>query len=180
MNINTVKKEDLDFTAPIRLRAQYSEYLHALVGYFDIFFPGKEVSFSTGPSSRETHWKQTVFYLREKLWVCCDDELVGSLRCSKVKENPRDLDIHLDLTLNQKGHDIHVEQDYRIRSSVCSQTRNGFSTVHSLSLMETVERVGSTTQKPKSSSLSSHRGFTGTSQFQWKQPFPPNTSAHGL
>ena len=115
-----MKKEDLDFTAPIRLRAQYSEYLHALVGYFDIFFPGKEVSFSTGPSSRETHWKQTVFYLREKMWVCCEDELVGSIKCSKVKENPRDLDIHLDMTLKQKGHNIHVEQDYRIRWSVCS------------------------------------------------------------
>ena len=114
-----MKKEDLNFASPITLKAQYSEYLHALVGYFDIFFPGKEVSFSTGPSARETHWKQTVFYLRDKLWVCCDDVLSGTLTCSKVVENPRDLDIHLELTLHQKGHDVQMEQSYRIRLNVC-------------------------------------------------------------
>ena len=119
LDINTVKKEDLNFITPITLKAQYSEYLHALVGYFKIFVPGKEVSFSTGPSDRETHWKQTVFYLRDKLWMCCDDVLSGTISCSKVKENPRDLDIHLQLTLHQKGHEIQVDQSYRIRYPVC-------------------------------------------------------------
>ena len=36
-----------------------------------------------------------------------------------MKENPRDLDIHLQLTLHQKGHEIQVDQSYRIRYPVC-------------------------------------------------------------
>ena len=90
--------------------------MHALVGYFEIYFPGKkEVMFTTSPESRETHWKQTVFYLREKMWLCCDDIIKGTVTVNKVKENPRDLDVHIDLTVCQKGHEIKKEQSYRIR-----------------------------------------------------------------
>ena len=63
-----MKKEDLNFTSHFKLNCKYSDYMYALVGYFDIFFPGKEVSFSTSPYDRETHWKQTVFYFRDKTW----------------------------------------------------------------------------------------------------------------
>ena len=73
------------------------------------------MSFSTSPSSKETHWKQTVFYFREKMWVCCDDILDGVIEVKKVPENPRDLDVSLKLTLNQKGNTIEMEQQYRIR-----------------------------------------------------------------
>ena len=44
-----MKKEDLNFTSHFKLNCKYSDYMYALVGYFDIFFPGKEVSFSTSP-----------------------------------------------------------------------------------------------------------------------------------
>ena len=115
LNINTVKKEDLNFTSPFKLNCKYSEYMYALVGYFDIFFPGKEVSFSTSPYDRETHWKQTVFYFRDKIWCCCGDVLEGTVECKKVEKNPRDLDVHFSLQLNQKGHLITMDQKYRIR-----------------------------------------------------------------
>ncbi|KAK8817411.1 protein arginine N-methyltransferase [Blastocystis sp. ATCC 50177/Nand II] len=115
LDINTVKKEDLNFTSPFKLNCKYSEYMYALVGYFDIFFPGKEVSFSTSPYDRETHWKQTVFYFRDKIWCCCGDVLEGTVECKKVEKNPRDLDVHFSLQLNQKGHLITMDQKYRIR-----------------------------------------------------------------
>lgn len=106
----------MDFSAPFTLISNYSDYLHAFVGYFEIYFPGsKEVMFTTAPDSRETHWKQTVFYLRNKAWVCCDDEIKGVVHVNKVKENPRDLDVKIEGAIHQKGHEITFEQSYRIR-----------------------------------------------------------------
>jgi protein arginine N-methyltransferase 1 len=53
IDIRTVKKEDLAFTA---------DYVHAFLAWFDIDFSCcfKPVKFSTGPHARYTHWKQTV------------------------------------------------------------------------------------------------------------------------
>jgi type I protein arginine methyltransferase len=39
----------------------------------------KPLSFSTGPFSKYTHWKQTVFYLREALTVNAGSWGVGPL-----------------------------------------------------------------------------------------------------
>ena len=122
MDINTVKKEDLDFTSPFVLNVKYSEFMHAFVGYFDIMFPGG-VQFSTSPFSKETHWKQMVFYFKEKMWCCDGDVVKGTLNCSRVKENPRDLDIAIDWELHQKGNVIKESQKYRIRWCVCWNER---------------------------------------------------------
>jgi protein arginine N-methyltransferase 1 len=48
-----------------------NDYVHALVGYFDVSFKAchKPVAFSTSPNARSTHWKQTVFYLEDTLTV---------------------------------------------------------------------------------------------------------------
>ena len=118
LDINTVKKEDLDFKHPFELNVLYSEYMHAFVGYFEIFFPGG-VSFSTSPFAKETHWKQTVFYFHEKMWCCHGDIIKGVIDCHRVKENPRDLDVQIEWELNQKGHIIPAKEKYRIRYTVC-------------------------------------------------------------
>lgn len=111
----------MDFTSSFVLNVKYSEYMHAFVGYFDIFFPGG-VQFSTSPFDKETHWKQTVFYFKEKMWCCDGDVVKGTLKCSRVKENPRDLDIAINWELHQKGNVIKEEQKYRIRWGVFLQT----------------------------------------------------------
>lgn len=48
-----------------------NDYVHALVGYFDVSFKAchKAIGFSTSPQARSTHWKQTVFYLEDTLTV---------------------------------------------------------------------------------------------------------------
>lgn len=55
----------------LAVRPASNDYIHALVGYFDVSFHAshKPLSFSTGPASRPTHWKQTVFYLEDTLTV---------------------------------------------------------------------------------------------------------------
>lgn len=95
LDLLTVQKQDLDFVASFQLYSKRNDYIHALVAYFDISFCAchKPIYFSTGPSSKYTHWKQTVFYLKETLVVKPDDSVKGIIQCSPNKTNPRDLDI---------------------------------------------------------------------------------------
>jgi len=98
VDITTVKKSDLDFTAPFKLVAQHNDYIHAFVAYFDIEFSKchKPVKFSTGPGARYTHWKQTVFYLRETISIQEKEVITGTISCKPNGKNPRDLDIGIN------------------------------------------------------------------------------------
>ena len=78
INLNTVKKEDLDFSNSYEVTVLNNNTMHAFVAWFDVSFDcvPNIVSFSTGPFSPQTHWKQTVFYLEKDLLVqkginCC-------------------------------------------------------------------------------------------------------------
>ena len=53
----------------------------SIVAYFDMQFTKghKTIFFSTGPHAKYTHWKQTVFYLKDDLAVNTNDEMVQML-----------------------------------------------------------------------------------------------------
>ncbi|KAJ1677056.1 Nuclear SAM-dependent mono-and asymmetric methyltransferase [Spiromyces aspiralis] len=95
VDIMTVKKEDLIFTAPFEIKAKRNDYVHAFIAWFDIWFNAshKPVYFTTSPYGKYTHWKQTVFYTRQTLNVSTDDVIRGSISCKPNLRNPRDLDI---------------------------------------------------------------------------------------
>eukprot|EP01027_Heterolobosea_sp_BB2_P009285 GEZU01013706.1.p2 GENE.GEZU01013706.1~~GEZU01013706.1.p2 ORF type:complete len:140 (-),score=49.81 GEZU01013706.1:215-634(-) len=116
LDIATVKKEDLDFKSKFTLTATRNDYIHALIGYFDITFTGhKTIFFSTGPQHKYTHWKQTVFYLDDVLPVRKGDTITGELACKRNDKNPRDLDI--TIAYDFKGEHQHYKhsQFYRLR-----------------------------------------------------------------
>jgi len=102
IDLMTVTKEDLAFTDQFSLKATRNDYIHAFLGWFDISFDAchKPVRFSTGPHSRYTHWKQTVFYLPEMLTVSAGDTIKGTLKCAPNSKNNRDLDIVMDYELD--------------------------------------------------------------------------------
>jgi len=95
VDITTVKKTDLDFSANFKLSAQRNDYVHAFIAYFDIEFSKchKPVFFSTGPRAHYTHWKQTVFYLRDDITIQQGETISGKISCKPNAKNPRDLDI---------------------------------------------------------------------------------------
>nr|ODN95098.1 protein arginine N-methyltransferase 1 [Cryptococcus depauperatus CBS 7855] len=98
IDIRTVKKEDLMFTVPFKLKATRNDYIHAFLGWFDISFSccHKPVNFSTGPQAKYTHWKQTVFYTPKTLTISQDETIQGTLSCAPNTRNNRDLDIVID------------------------------------------------------------------------------------
>ncbi|KAF9614029.1 hypothetical protein IFM89_014829 [Coptis chinensis] len=117
MDISKMTSGDTSFTAPFKLVAERSDYIHALVAYFDVSFTKchKLMGFSTGPRSRATHWKQTVLYLEDVLTICEGEALVGSLTVAPNKNNPRDVDITLKYTLNGQRSHVSRTQHYKMR-----------------------------------------------------------------
>lgn len=116
IDIMTVRKEDLNFTADFKLDILRSDYVHALLSYFTITFSAchKPVFFSTGPQDRYTHWKQTVFYLQNDLMVNEGDCISGKISCRPNNNNPRDLDIeftysHVDGKTGDTAASDHLE-----------------------------------------------------------------------
>lgn len=103
LDLHTIKREDLDFTASFSLKATRKDFLHALVAWFDVSFSccDPPVNFSTAPGKMSTHWKQTVLYLDETLVVMKGDKVNGKLAVRKSSANPRDLD--LKLSYNSEG-----------------------------------------------------------------------------
>ena len=121
LDINGVKKEDVNFKKPFKLTFERKEFVHALVASFDITFTfrgeGRDVYFSTSPRHKSTHWKQTVFYFDKVLDVMPGDELTGWISCKPSESNPRDLDIDLQYTFHahHSGQVLECETQYKMR-----------------------------------------------------------------
>lgn len=96
-DLNTVTTADLAFRVPYSLTAKRSDFIHALIAWFDIEFSAchKPICFSTGPHAKYTHWKQTVFYLRDVLTIEEEESVSGYLENKPNDKNKRDLDINL-------------------------------------------------------------------------------------
>ncbi|MCJ1310209.1 type I protein arginine N-methyltransferase Rmt1 [Agyrium rufum] len=101
-DLYTVKASDLNFAAPYTLDVRRDDFVHALIAWFDIEFTAchKPIRFSTGPHTKYTHWKQTVFYLKEVLTVKQGEQITGMLRNKPNEKNKRDLDIVIEYDLS--------------------------------------------------------------------------------
>lgn len=101
IDLNTVTTADLAFEAPFKLDVRRNDFIHALIAWFDIDFTAchKPIRFSTGPHTKYTHWKQTVFYLREVLTVEQGEQIHGVLSNKPNEKNKRDLDIKIAYSL---------------------------------------------------------------------------------
>ncbi|TFK48794.1 S-adenosyl-L-methionine-dependent methyltransferase [Heliocybe sulcata] len=78
----------------------------------------KITSFSTGPRSEPTHWKQTIFFLREPIVVQEGTVVSGIFHCRKSEGNSRELDAEIHYTVknprDSEPGDV-VVQMYKVR-----------------------------------------------------------------
>lgn len=102
IDLYTVKVADLAFESTFSLPCRRADFIHALIAWFDIDFTAchKPIRFSTGPHTKYTHWKQTVFYLPDMLTVQPGEHVKGLLKCKPNNQNRRDLDIELQWELD--------------------------------------------------------------------------------
>jgi len=117
IDLNTVKIEDLTFSVPFSVRSRRNDYVHALVAFFTVEFSPchKRTGFSTGPESRYTHWKQTVFYLKDTITVKNGEVISGDFTIEPNKRNKRDLDISLKYEFEGELMSVKDSQSYRMR-----------------------------------------------------------------
>ncbi|KAF2843267.1 S-adenosyl-L-methionine-dependent methyltransferase [Patellaria atrata CBS 101060] len=101
LDLYTVTPADLAFRANYNLVARRNDFIHAIIAWFDIEFSAchKPIKFSTGPHTKYTHWKQTVFYLHDVLTVETGERVVGILENKPNEKNKRDLDIRITYRL---------------------------------------------------------------------------------
>lgn len=101
LDLYKVTPADLAFSCPFDLTARRDDFIHALVAWFDIEFTAchKPIRFSTGPHTKYTHWKQTVFYLKDVLTVQQGEKVECSLHNRPNEKNKRDLDIKIEYRL---------------------------------------------------------------------------------
>lgn len=116
-DLNTVKVEDLAFRSPFTLTARRDDFVHALIAWFDIEFAAchKPIKFSTGPHTKYTHWKQTVFYLKEVLTLENTEIISGWLTSKPNEKNRRDLDIKIE-------YEFETQDPTRKTKGVCDYT----------------------------------------------------------
>lgn len=97
LDLCTMKKEDVEFSSAYELTMQYDDKVHAVVGWFDTGFRNltRPIVLSTSPFKKSTHWKQTVFYMEEDIFVKKGDVLSGSIANRKSTTNFRELDIKI-------------------------------------------------------------------------------------
>ncbi|KAL9021667.1 MAG: hypothetical protein Q9185_001139 [Variospora sp. 1 TL-2023] len=111
IDLYSVKPADLSFNAPFVLECRRNDFIHALIAWFDIEFTAchKPIKFSTGPHTKYTHWKQTVFYLREVLTVEENEQVRGVLSSKPNAKKKRDLDIEIAYNLETENHSRRAE-----------------------------------------------------------------------
>jgi len=116
IDIYTVKKEELSFTTPFKLVCARDDYIHAFISWFDIEFTAchKTIHFSTSPFAQYTHWKQTVFYLRDTLTIKNGETVEGELSCSPNEKNPRDLNIKINYKFDGEFMKSSDNLDYKM------------------------------------------------------------------
>jgi protein arginine N-methyltransferase 1 len=117
VDLNTLRKEDLNFSVPFTLTARRDDYVHAVVTFFTVEFSKchKRTWFSTAPEAPYTHWKQTVFYLNDYATVKKGDEMTGCFTLRQNSRNNRDLDFQVKLDFQGELGELHEDNIYRMR-----------------------------------------------------------------
>ncbi len=105
-DLETMKNEQVDFTAPFQLTCKPGCEVQGICLSFDTTFPsnkrndGDSIVLSTTPSDTPTHWKQAVLWLEQTI-KAKEEELIIDGEISfqrRLKGNKRELDICLKMT----------------------------------------------------------------------------------
>lgn len=96
IDLMTATTETCNFKYDFKLKVLKSGKVTSFVGYFDTFFElPHSVSFSTGPVATPTHWKQTVFYLKDPVSVEVGQVIEGTIKCRRHVKEMRSLSVSI-------------------------------------------------------------------------------------
>ena len=112
LDMNKCTLVDTEFKSEFELTVNETGMVTSIAGYFDTFFDDpclkNPVMFSTGPAATPTHWKQTVFYLREPLSASKGQVIKGKISVVRPDQDIRALRVKLAIE-GCKSQTFHVE-----------------------------------------------------------------------
>ncbi|KAH7133678.1 S-adenosyl-L-methionine-dependent methyltransferase [Dactylonectria macrodidyma] len=118
LDLYTCTVADLAFSKSFHLDVKRDDFIHALVSWFDIDFTAchKPIRFSTGPHTKYTHWKQTVFYFENVLTVQDREKVQLHLDVRPNAKNRRDLDVRIayELETQDPTRTAKGDSEYRM------------------------------------------------------------------
>lgn len=118
LDLTKMAPSDVEFTAEYSLKCNYEDRVHGLVSWWDSDFSylsQRQVTLSTSPYSKATHWKQTVFYLSQDIDVKRGDILHGSIANRKSASNFRELDIKISYHIENEKQKKDLVNLYKLR-----------------------------------------------------------------
>ncbi|THH21417.1 hypothetical protein EW146_g166 [Bondarzewia mesenterica] len=102
-------------------------------------------SFSTGPKSVPTHWKHTIFLLRDPIQVEEGTVVTGTFRCRKSEDNARELDVEIHYTIKDNADSEVpgevVVQMFKVRTAQVGLSYGDHLLFRSISIFYTDYRV---------------------------------------
>ncbi|KAK9497992.1 hypothetical protein O3M35_003883 [Rhynocoris fuscipes] len=102
------------FSSEFEIMIVGDNFVHAFVTYFVAEFEGpRSVIINTSPFNTKTHWKQTVFFIKESIPAMSGESIFGNFTLSRNEQNPRDLDI--TISYNIKGKHIVCSESNRYK-----------------------------------------------------------------
>jgi type I protein arginine methyltransferase len=101
-DLETVTEDELKFVTSYSIQFTRKDFMHGLVGWFDVIFTHchKPVTLSTSPRSKVTHWKHTIFYLNTSQPVDVGQILTGSIALRQNLTNRRELDFKISFNIS--------------------------------------------------------------------------------
>jgi hypothetical protein len=100
MQNDTIKS--LDFSSEFTIAIKENKRIHGIVGWFDVEFDA-DVMFSTSPSGKATHWKQTAFMFDQGVDGIAGDVIEGRIVGRKGEENERELIVEITWGVLREG-----------------------------------------------------------------------------
>ena len=114
IDLYKIKKEELDFMSGYQIIFNEDECFNGLVAWFNVTFNRikNRITLSTAPEDEPTHWKQTVFYIEDDVYVKKGEKLWGNIAVIKDKKNFRFINVKISYHFDKSGKVI--VQQYKI------------------------------------------------------------------
>jgi cyclopropane fatty-acyl-phospholipid synthase-like methyltransferase len=117
IDLYTVKQGESSFSAPFNLAMKRDDNVHAVVAYFNVEFTKchKRTGFTTGPDGHYTHWKQTVFYLKDYISARKGEEICGTFGLIQNPKNKKEVDFQIEVMFTGQSSHMTETLPYRMR-----------------------------------------------------------------
>lgn len=110
IDLKTVSVKDLSFKTPFTITLSRDDQVHGFVSYFECVFSACErpITLSTSPFQRRTHWKQTIFYIKNDILGKKNKHIKGEIQCLPHPKNLRHLKIEIQYSYDGKEKETCV------------------------------------------------------------------------